>query len=713
MPSHEQGSAPAALGRLKSFGVDEPWQALLLAPNRYESLSHVVRDSAGLHTPTDADTLSGNGAVERPSVVVGQIARPAQYDPIKKRSTLSVLLDDGVELNAMAFGHPDQFPGDWRRTGSRASMQGKVLLGDNGFTLLVGPRPIPEECAGNAIGVYPGKSRVIKPETVRDRVLALITRDHLARAAEAVGSAVFPFTPREVLDAWSDTHGYRRLNESAIARAVHRLHMPVSPTQGEAAKQLLSDLSALALIVKAERERPRVGTFQRVVISSGALEARMRTIHHTPTKEQQAAVKEALDDMASGRPMHRLLSGDVGTGKTTVFALLAAVIYDAGGEVGIMLPSEDMVQQVSREMASWWPDIDVSQITGASKDATRHRMRIGTTAMISRKEADWSPTLMIVDEQQKYASHQREALTRQGGHLLEATATCLPRTMAQLQFGLVPVSRLTQAHTPKHVATELWDSAGDDQKRALFEEVKRTLAEDAQVLVIYAARDSKQARSITAEDAGQAGDDPHAAITPLEEGVERWRRVLGEGEVAMLHGKMKAAEREENLSRIRSGEARVLCATTAAEVGLNLPRLRHAIINNPDRFGLVTLHQMRGRLARTGGWGRCDLLGDLQRLSGGSLERLNALVNETDGFALADFDMHHRGMGSLQSSESRQSGDGDAGLLVGDKPGISHFETAHQMLMALPNIEDALTRGESPVTAAEPPPANQHQAPAP
>lgn len=671
-----------ALGRLTSFGINEGWQALLLAPTRHEPLSPVIRDSASLFSPTDADLTTEIGGIERRAVIVGHVLSPAEYDPIKKRTNLRVRLSDGETVRVMAFGHPNQLPGDWRRKGSQASMLGKLLLGENGFALLVGPTPIPDALIGHAMGVYPGKTRVIKPETVRDRVLSLINADTLHQAAGAIAKGVTPYRIEDVLGAWSQARGYGLLTAAALPRAIHRMHMPVSVTQGQAAKTLLSDLSALALLLQAERERPKSEDHQSLHIAPASLDGRIKRISHTPTQEQLAAVTEALADMASGQPMHRLLSGDVGTGKTTVFALLAAAVYDAGGEVGIMLPSEDMVQQVIREIGSWWPDIEISQITGASKERTRHRLRIGTTAMISESEADWRPTLMIVDEQQKYSAHQRQALTQHGGHLMEATATCLPRTMAQLQFGLIPVSRLTRSHTPKQISTELWDSAQADQRKTLFQEVKATLDENAQVLVIYAARDKVET--------GAGGSDmPHdllneqIVITPLEEGAERWRRVLGDHEVAVLHGRMKPAEREENLARIRSGEARVLCATTAAEVGLNLPRLRHAVINNPERFGLVTLHQIRGRLARNGGWGRCDLLGDLERLPEGAAARLEAFTKEQDGFALAELDMRQRGMGSLLTSEARQSGDADTGLLIGERPGFENFEVANQVLEQL------------------------------
>src|SRR5690554_1011281 len=140
------GDAPVAdapaLGRLSTFGVAEPWQALLLAPARYESLARVVDSGRVLYQATSEDVVNARGAIERRDAVVGVVVSPAQYDPVKKRSRLTVRLSDGADVLVMGFGSPDQWPAAWRTMGARASMIGKMIIGGDGFALLSGPGPV-------------------------------------------------------------------------------------------------------------------------------------------------------------------------------------------------------------------------------------------------------------------------------------------------------------------------------------------------------------------------------------------------------------------------------------------------------------------------------------------------------------------------------------------------------------------------------------------
>lgn len=672
------------IGRLSVFGVASEWQACLLAPRRYIALDDVVTDSHSLTQGIPLSELPANG-VERSVVVTGQVSSAAQYDPQRKRTNITLRLKDGALCRLMAFGHPNQYPGDWRRQGSHLHVAGKLIVKPDGFSMLFAPQPIPPEFIGRAMGVYPGKTRSIKPETTRDRVLALLTDEHLSEALEKLKHALRPYAINDILAQWGEQRGYRGMTEDSLYRALRCLHYPKTIAQGELSKALFNDLSALSMLIQADRDRPTSRIVQRVVTSPAHVASRIDRMSHTPTAEQAQAMSDMLADMASGQQGHRLLSGDVGTGKTTVFALLASAVHDAGGRVAILLPSEDMVEQVSREIHSWWPDIAMDKVTGRTpKDADlRAPLRLGTTALLHRQRNDWHPTLTVVDEQQKYSAEQRHALVSQGGHLLECTATCLPRTMAQMQFGLLPISRLTTPHTPKEIATAQWDTHDRPAIHGLFQDVKETLAGGEQVLVIFAARDEKDVADLTARAVdGNSNEQPAGGpgVLSLEEGIERWRKALGADAVVGLHGKMKAKDRKASLRALRDGKASVLCATSAAEVGLDLPALRHVVIHNPERFGLVTLHQIRGRVARKGGWGRCDLLQDTQRLSEAAVERLNAFASTQDGFLLAEMDMRQRGMGSLMIQNHRQSGDADAGLLVGERPDIEHFEHARALL---------------------------------
>lgn len=677
-----------AIGRLTTFGVDKdaPWQALLISPNRYLDLRYVVRNShelsvneEGIHT-----------------VIEGIVLKAATYDPIKKRASMTlVLADRRAQIHIYAHGHPNQFPGDWRRANSHVALIGNLIVKPDGFCLIFDPTPIAPSLIGGAMGVYPSRSGVIGADTVRERVLGLLTDENLSLAATHLRERLGKAEEMAALLAWGEHRGVDHMDKTTLERVIYRMHAPTSPEQGQAAINLLTDLDAFCTLQAVEAERPTSGIFQQVVVDATAINARIETMTHSPTDEQHQAVWDFLGDMAKGKPAHRLLSGDVGTGKSTVILLLMAAVYDAGGTVAIMLPSAEMVDQMAREAGEWWPDIPLEKVTAQTRDeALSGRVRLGTTALIHRC-ADWKPTLTIVDEQQRMSVNQRHALTHNVGHLLESTATCLPRTLAQVMFGLVPVSRLTRPHTPKYIHTHIHDIKDPDAKRALFKDIQATLDAGDQVLVIYAARDRSEADKIHQADVdalkkenakkssqGQLNISEERTppkVVSLEEGLELWQGVFGEDAIASLHGKMKAKDRQKALDAMLSGRARILCATTAAEVGLNIPLLRRTVIQNPERLGITQLHQIRGRVARKGGDGWCDLLADINALREASMERLQALCSTQDGFKLAELDMRQRGLGDLSAKVNRQSGTLDAGFLRNSKLNVEHFEAAAKM----------------------------------
>lgn len=687
-------SETSTIGRLTAFGVDKdrPHKALMIAPNRYEDLRQCITSLNDL--PPHEEEVT--------ALIAGFVSKTPQYDPIKKRSTMNVRLQHGGDhLTVMAFGNPKQLPKAWQEMNHPVCMLGKVVnkpgRNGNSFTMMFGPKPIPEHAIGKAIGIYPQKSGVIGADKVRERILELITPENIRELLADTEQALSPHTPKALLRAWGDIHDIQGMDKTNLARVIYRMHHPRTPGQGMMAKKLLQDLDAVAAILAAERERPTIGVFHRIEHDPSKLMERVTQMSHFPTEEQLNAMQDALGDMASGQPMHRLLSGDTGTGKTTVFALVAAAVVDAGGSVGIMLPSADLVNQVATDIHHWWPDIPLERVTGKSApDRTKDNVpgiKLGTTALLHRY-GDWRPTLTIVDEQQKYSIEQRQQLSAGGGHLLEATATCMPRTLAQIQFGLIPVSRLTKAHTPKNVVTTMFDAVQKEDRQTLYQALMETLNEDGQTLVVFAARDAKEANQLTSVDQtedeldeGGSASKPAPKVIPLETGFQTWAGAAGEGEVVALHGKMKPKERKASLDAMQDGTAKVLCATVSAEVGLNIPNLKQVIIYNAERFGLTQLHQLRGRVARLGGEGRCDLFVDKANLTDKGLDRLNALCQSQDGFRLAELDMQQRGIGELVSQNNRQSGASAGSLLVNNKLTLEHFENAQRLLDAVSSAD--------------------------
>lgn len=669
------------LGRLTLFGVTTASDVWRLAPNRYIPLTDHVTHLADL-------PMTHDGVERTNAVISGYVNQAAMYDPIKKRTSLAVRIQDGTLVRIMAFGHPNNLPASWRRQATPIALAGKLIAKPDGFCMMYSPTPIDDDRIGTALGVYPSKSNLIGAETVRARIMEITANSQLLEeAVQMIASQLPGYSLEAVMGRWGEQNGYALMTAESLSNALRALHYPKSERQGNLAKRLLGDLSALSRLIHAENDRPKTENVQRVKNDPAKCETRLKALPFTATQEQRTAIQEMLDDMASGLPSHRVLSGDVGTGKSIVMLTIAAAVLDAGGKVALMLPSEDLVNQMVGDCQSWWPDIPIDTVTSSTdKHASlTAAFRIGTTALLARDTPEWAPTLTIVDEQQKYSAQQRQQLVTQGGHLLEATATCLPRTMAQMQFGLIPVSRLTQPHSPKAISTDIWDQRNREGLRHLFRDVKETLAAGDQVLVIFAARDQKDVKHLLEGDEAENNDTglKGPAVLSLEEGIERWRELLGADMVVGLHGRMKSADRKKNLAALTSGTAQVLCATSAAEVGLNLPRLRHVVVQNPERFGLVTLHQIRGRSAREGGAGRCDIIADSASLSDKASSRIKAFVGTDDGFALAEIDMRERGIGSFEIEQSRQSGQSDESLLLGYRPTIENFEVAAAMLAKL------------------------------
>jgi ATP-dependent DNA helicase RecG len=343
-------------------------------------------------------------------------------------------------------------------------------------------------------------------------------------------------------------------------------------------------------------------------------------------------------------PRHHLLSGDVGTGKTVVYGLVAAANARNGDLSAVMLPNQALAGQVAREMGEMWPDLQIELITGVSRKSDlvvpSGGIVVGTTALLTRIPADVRAriTLVVVDEQQKFSVAQREHLIEHGAHLLEVTATCIPRTLALARYGAIKVSRLTQPHTPKNIVSRIYQAS---QKADLFREIRASLAQGNQVLIVYPLKDSEQS----------AKNNERLAV---EQAAQMWERAFP-GKVRKIHGAMSDEEKSAALYDLREDRAEILIGTTVVEVGINLPRLRHVVVVDPGRLGLTQLHQIRGRAARNGGEGLFDMYLPTPPAEH-TMERLSVLTRTQDGFKVAEDDLRLRGFGDLGVGSERQTG---------------------------------------------------------
>ncbi len=489
------------------------------------------------------------------------------------------------------------------------------------------PTLVPTEWAGQLRPVYPGKIKVIKPDLVRDRVLEHLPQS-IMRAADHLRSLL-----RD-----EDLEG-RTIETAAgipgttLERILEQAHLPNSMRNGLRAQAAIERLAAYAVAAKVRVARPitRIANPFANLIQPGV--ARAKGIPFHLTDEQKIAIRDTLADLREQTPMRRLLSGDVGTGKTAVYGSVAATCADAGMRIAVLLPTGPLAQQVYDEFSAWWPDIPIQLLNGSvDKDvaASLAEIVIGTTAILFR---DIGPIdLVIVDEQQRFSREQREQLLARETHLLEVTATCIPRTQALLRYGAVALSRLTKVHTPRFIHTKVHRA---DERVAVFAHARKTIQQGHQVAVIQPLK---------------SGDRKEAA----EQAYQIWAKHYP-NRTRLLHGEMSDEQKIEALEDMRQGRADVLVSTTVIEVGVTLKKLMHIIVVDAERFGLVQLHQLRGRVARAGGDGYCDLLPS-EAVSSRSMDRLKVLESTQDGFEVAERDMRLRGFGDLSTDSDQQHG---------------------------------------------------------
>ncbi len=670
-PDKKAGAASKAktesLGRLKSFGLKEPWQVALLLPSSWDDLTRVV---------DRYDAVIENGTS---CVFVGKLAGPPEtkFEAGKPPRLTGYLLDPaGRKVGFSVFGDSREFKDQLNDDRNKVYLFGRVETYNERYWIK-GPEIVQEKWIGRFRPRYPGKAGVIKPETVRDRVIREL-RKAIPIAAEYLASELKCFGDPKALAALAGLPGW------PLETIITQSHVPKTPQFGQSAQRAMEHLASLGIMKGARNQHgakqitpPRVGNWK----------ARAARIPFKLTDEQDNAIRDALADITSDQIMHRMLVGDVGTGKTAVYGTVAAAVVDGGGTVAVLLPNEGLAAQVAREFGSWWPDLHIQIVTGSSKETKISApLVVGTTALLFRDIGH--PTLALVDEQQKFARNQREQLVGAGTHLLEVSATCIPRSAALVRYGIVKVSKLTKSHTKKNIHTRIWLP---EHGQELAKNIRQTIVNGDQVLYVYPLRET-DAEEMPVEDEmvdtdldGEViKDSSEPAKKKLElksatDMFEKWHKIYP-GKVRLIHGQMPDDEKTAALRDMREGRAMVLIATTVVEVGINLPKLRRVVVCHPERHGLTTLHQIRGRVARLGGEGWCDLYLP-NPVKENTMARLKVLEQTQDGFKVAEHDMCLRGVGDISRNSSKQSG-ADETFLFGRPVSIEALDAVMTVLSA-------------------------------
>jgi ATP-dependent DNA helicase RecG len=433
-----------------------------------------------------------------------------------------------------------------------------------------------------------------------------------------------------------------------LAAALRDIHFPPSEQAREAARARLA-FEELFLLqsVMALRRRALTEEGRALALSgSGALAARVRAaLPFALTAGQEQAVREITADLAQARPMHRLVVGDVGSGKTVVALLAACAAVEAGQQAALLAPTEILARQhgASLSRLAEGTGLGVEVITGASTPGERRALQarlgagepllvVGTHALLEERVRFPALALAIVDEQHRFGVRQRAALAAKGllPHTLVLTATPIPRTLQLACFGDLDLSVIRERPAGRgRLVTRV---TGEEKFPQVVEFMARELAAGRQAYVVVPAIE----------------EGARADLKAAETEVERLRAqpLLRSFAIGLLHGRMKPDEKREVMDAFRAGTLHVLVATTVVEVGVDVPNATLMVVENAERFGLTQLHQLRGRVGRGEHRSVCVLVAGA--LAGArARERLAVMAESDDGFELAEADLRLRGPGEL------------------------------------------------------------------
>ncbi|CAM8669642.1 RecG RecG-like helicase [Comamonadaceae bacterium] len=420
--------------------------------------------------------------------------------------------------------------------------------------------------------------------------------------------------------------------------------------------------------LQSRRERAALKAPQLQAVEGGTLHARLlAALPFGLTNAQQRVGEEIARDMARRIPMHRLLQGDVGAGKTVVAALAAAICMDAGWQCALMAPTEILAEQHFRKLLGWLEPLGITTawLTGTQKAKERRAMLaliesgeaqlvVGTHAIIQDKVKFKNLALAIIDEQHRFGVAQRLALRNKlhhedmEPHLLMMTATPIPRTLAMSYYADLDVSTLDElppGRTP--IVTKVVNDARRDE---VIERIRAQISQGRQVYWVCPLIEESEALDLS--NATQT----HADLAEALQGATRadGQPVL----IGLLHSRMHVDDKKAVMGAFTAGLMSVLVSTTVIEVGVDVPNASLMVIEHAERFGLSQLHQLRGRVGRGAAASACVLLystGDAPRLGEAARERLKAMAETNDGFEIARRDLEIRGPGEFLGA--RQSGE--------------------------------------------------------
>ncbi len=650
-----QGVGPRHAQTLGQLGMNTLGDMLYYFPRRYEDYSQLK----------PIKNLWVNEVV----TVIGAV-QSVTTRPIKggKAQIVEVVITDGTgALRLSWFNQP--WIANRMKTGDNVAVSGKL---DQYLGRLVMNNPDVEPVEAEHLHT----NRIVPIYPLTQRVTQKWLRGLMNQVVTYWAPALVDHLPESIRNS---------AGLSALGRAIGQAHFPDSQDELKKARARLAfdEIFFLQMGVLGQKRDWQSVTARRFEIANEWLGARLTGLPFTLTGAQTRALDEIRRDLVAGRPMNRLLQGDVGSGKTVVAALAAAIVNQSGAQAAIMAPTSILADQHFRSFTNLLAGTNVRLLVGDTPESEKAEIReglangtiqviVGTHALIEDPVKFADLQLVVIDEQHRFGVEQRAAIRNKGTtpHLLVMTATPIPRSLALTLYGDLDLSIMDEMPAGRQ-PIETYVLRPQERERA-YSLLRSQVKDGRQAFIIYPLIEESEKL-----DTLKAATEEHEKLS---------KEVFPELRLGLLHGRMKPDEKDRVMADFRDKKYDMLVSTTVVEVGVDVPNATVMLVEGANHFGLAQLHQLRGRVGRGAAQSYCLLVPDHEDAI--ENERLQAMAETNDGFILADRDLQQRGPGEFLGT--RQAGFA-SGLRMASITDIALIEKARTQAQSLfekdPNLE--------------------------
>lgn len=628
--SLSQQAKEVNIGRLKYAGLEHGWQVPLYLPVGFMDCRRVIEDF------TKINSFDGE------AVFIGKYSGDLQTEwrngrnggkkvPYNKGSISDF---NDRKVNFSFFGESKNFKAVLESSPERVIIKA-TISNISGRLYLNDPVLLDEHFLNKLVPIYPGVAGRLSPDNARKIIYELLS-ETIPISSEYLRSMLNDVIPiqniREILKCPLMT----------LENVLLKAHYPDSEEEAFEAHNVLERIAAIISVYHL-RCAAKLPTVTRSPIECQSWKELLQAIPFKLTEEQISGIEHLINVFSMPYTSSTLINGDVGMGKSIIYQVAIVAAYKSGARVAVLLPNERLALQAYEEIVHMWPEVPVLLVgKKTTKDLTDKNILIGTTALLFRDIGHLD--ICVTDEQHRFSVEQRKSLASDKTHLIELSATPIPRTQAILSYGSLNVIKLTKRHCVQDIHTYI---VKRQEAKRMVEHVKELVNAGSSLLIVCPRKEQK----------GDLEEDAYP-MPSVHEVAAKWEKLFP-GKVRIMHSDTPDADAKKSLEDIKMGIASVMVSTTVLEVGLTINGLRALIVVHAERFGVAQLHQLRGRLSRHGGYGVCYLYIPLP-VKEHTMSRLGVVATTNDGMKLSELDMKLRGFGDLSTKGVKQHGSADS-----------------------------------------------------